>query len=82
MDMGTLLPLLLQFLIFGNTYCNIVVAELEHISKHEVISSPLPTKELMRIGMIKTIIEDQDLCEIMEALLSDLTLQSSRGGSG
>jgi hypothetical protein len=32
--------------------------ELEDISKHEVTGIPLPTKEMMRLGMTKTLMED------------------------
>jgi hypothetical protein len=39
-------------------------SELEDISKHEVIGIPLPTKEMKRLGMNKTLMEDQDHLEI------------------
>jgi hypothetical protein len=39
-------------------------SELEHISKHEVIDIPLPTKEMVRPGMTRTRMEDEDLLEI------------------
>jgi hypothetical protein len=39
-------------------------SELEHINKHEVIGIPLPTKEMVKLGMTKIVMEDKDLLEI------------------
>jgi hypothetical protein len=37
--------------------------ELGYISKHEVIFSPLPNKELLRFGMNSAAIEEYNHCE-------------------
>jgi hypothetical protein len=62
--MNTLLLLLLKSLTFDDTYWTLSPSEHEHVSKHKVIGIPLPTKEMVKLGMTKTMMEDQDHLDI------------------